>query len=306
MNESFSTYINRISKDFPTYKNNHYSKKQFLSGTYSSVYIVNNNATNLSYFSKGNSYLNTVIYQPNSKIFEKIPKEFLSITQFKFSNEILEKKSENIQKYCRELIELCGEVDFEIEKILEHSLKLFNFINQNLQPLCDQLDFSLVRIKEMKKSKKIIKEKYLLNTVTKIKKELRKRNLTKSFRIIKRIESLKEILNLLKVLSVNASKFKVTGELIAKGRDIIYQIKQECKNQKNPLSSNNLRLAKYFEDEFVKFSTKSTENISQEFSNLIKDALENFILISMKDDKENFDSNKIDFDFYVKNNLNNI
>ena len=69
---------------------------------------------------------------------------------------------------------------------------------------------------------------------------------------------------------------------------------------------NNLKLAKYFEDEFAKFSTKSSENIVQEFSHLIKEELEISISISIQDEKENIDSYKIDYDFYVKMYLNNI
>ena len=73
-----------------------------------------------------------------------------------------------------------------------------------------------------------------------------------------------EILNLLKVLSLNPGKFKVTQELISKAGDILREIKTFCINKNsNSVSKNEcfLKLAKSFEDEFSKFSQKSTENI---------------------------------------------
>jgi hypothetical protein len=301
MNESFSSYIKKVSIEYSQFKNNHYSKRQFQSGIDSSVYIVNNSTTNLSYFSRNNpnSSLNSqnYFYQPNSKIFQKIPKEFLTNVPFKISNEILEKKSDLIQKYCKDMIEMCGEIDYEIEKILEHSVKLYNYINYNMQPLCDQLEFALFKVKEMKKSKEFLRVKFLTNSSLTIKKEIKKRNFLKAYTIVNHFNSLKEILNLLKVLSANQAKFKVSQELISKAGDIINEIKKICKSnnqfqntmgQKNK-NENFLKLIKIFEEEFAKFSQRSTDNIIQEFSNLIKEQLENSIRIRESNENINIE-----------------
>jgi hypothetical protein len=316
MNESFSSYLQKITNEYSQFKNNHYCKRQFQSGTDSSVYVVNNNITNLSYFSRNNLNPNNSPYQPNSKVVQKITKEFLSPhTQFKMSNDILEKKIENIQKYSRDLIEMCGEIDYEIEKILEHSVKLYNYINHNMLPLYDQLEFSLFKMQEMKKAKNFLKEKFLKNSALKIKKEIKKRNFIKAYTITKHFNSLKEILNLLKVLSVSPGKFKVTQDLILKAGDILNEIRKLCKNPitsqssmssfskkgENPqnVPQNTFGLIKIFEDEFAKFSARSTENLLQEFNNLIKEDLENTISLIPIDEEIMNSKENIDFEYIV-------
>ena len=313
MNESFTSYIKKITNDYNNFKNNHYCKRQFQSGTDSSVYVVNNNSTNLSYFSRNNLNPNNYLYQPNSKVVQKIPKEFLTPhSQFKLSNDILEKKIDNLQKYSRDLIEICGEIDYEIEKILEHSVKLYNYINNNMSPIYDKLEFSLFKVQEMKKAKNFIKEKFIKNSSVKIKKEIKKRNYIKAYTIVKHFNSLKEILNLLKVLSVNSGKFKVTQDLILKAGDILEEIRKLTKPSQNiqsvtsnfPKKSENsknnipLALIKTFEVEFSKFSTRSTDNLIQEFTNILKEDIESAITI-FEDSQENINSKDIDFDHFV-------
>jgi hypothetical protein len=197
-------------------------------------------------------------------------------------------------------------VEFEIEKILEHSNKLYNYINTNLQPLYDDLEFSIFRVKQMKQQKDIIKSKFLINSAQNIRHGIKKKNLSLMISTAKSIKSLKEILDLLKVLSTNPAKYQVTQDLINKGKEIMNQIQKISSNKskintlnnKKSSSNNTLKILKYFEEEFNKYSNKSSEKIIQEFNNILYEEINK--LISIDEELILNSESTIDYSYYVK------
>ena len=291
--ESYEDYLNKIKTEYCQYKINHFGHMNRKNN--SLISLLNQTSDIRSLPNLPTSAVS--IYQSSQKIFKLIQSEFFapSDQQFKLSKEILEKKREEIEKYCRELIEKCGDVEFEIERILEHCPKLYNYINKNLEPLSKDLNFSINRMQSMKNDKNIVKKNFLFNSARSMQLGLKKRNLSNIMSTINNIKSLKDILELLKILTNNPSKYQVTQELLNKGKDLISNIRQI-----NSKKTNNIKIIKHFEDEFIKLANKSIDKIQIEFSNLIKEQLLN--LISVSNEKvENFYD--IDLQIYVNSNL---
>ena len=75
----------------------------------------------------------------NSKIYKSVPREFFDIN-YKIKDEILNLKTMKLFNYSEEvyiyylfqLSEKCGDIDFELNKIVTNATKLFNYINENL------------------------------------------------------------------------------------------------------------------------------------------------------------------------------
>lgn len=294
--------MNKIKHEYATYKANHFGKKGSAFSNFRTTtegYINTEESTN-----RETNPNEVIFYQSSQKIYKLIPKHFFATDQFTISREILEKKREDIEKYCRELIEKCGDVEFEIERILEHSGKLYNFINSNLYPLNDDLENALRNVQAMKNYKKVIKLKLIENSAKTIQLGVKRKNLSNMIQIMKNIKSLKKILELLKVLANNPSKYQVCQDLLNKSRMIISTVYKLSDNgiQDKKRSSNGgfnaLKILKSLEDEFNKISNKSSDKIQIEFGNMIKEQLNQ--LISIKHPEKNYSESDLNLDEYVK------
>ena len=169
-------------------------------------------------------------------------------------------------KKCNEnqLIEKCGDVEFEIEKILEHSNKLYNYIQNNLF-LEKNIDDIMINICNMKKAKDLLKNRFMLNSLNCIRIGNNKKSLEKTLNYVEAIKSIKEIIELLKVLSNNQSKFELVNDLILKAKTLIGSV---------PVNFlEKVIIFKKFELELKKFSNKSSENMIEEFQKIITDYL---------------------------------
>jgi hypothetical protein len=257
LNESYDDYLNKIKAEYTIYKSNH--RKYHNESKFVSVENTDH------------------LYHGSQKIYKIVPKEFFfqgdgEVSNFKISKEILEKKREDIEKYCRELIEKCGDVEFEIERILQHSGKIYNYINTNLTPLSEEVHFSYEKIRTMKMMKESLKQKVFVNSARSIQLGNKRKNLSNMISSLKGLKSLKEILDLLKVLANNPSKYGVTLDLINKGKEILSGLQSK---KKGP----SLKIAKLFEDDFNKFSNKSMDKIVVEFSNILYEEIAKLICI---------------------------
>jgi hypothetical protein len=268
LNESYEDYLNKIKVEYAIYKCNH--RKSQIESKFGSIENTDH------------------LYHGSQKIYKIVPKEFFfnggsDNPHYKISKEILEKKREDIEKYCRELIEKCGDVEFEIERILQHSGKIYNFINTNLTPLSEEIEYSYGKIKNMKDMKESLKQKVIVNSARSIQLGNKRKNISNMINCIRGLKSLKEISGLLKVLASNPSKYGVTLDLLNKGKEILNCIQTK---KKGP----NLKIIKLFEEEFHKFSNKSMDKIVIEFSNVLYEEISKLIFIDCESIEEKLKS----------------
>ena len=110
------------------------------------------------------------------------------------------------------------------------------------------------------------------------------------------IKSLKEILDLLKVLANNPSKYGVTQDLINKGKEILSTLQIKKKG-------NLLKIAKIYEDEFTKLSNKSVDKLVLEFANVLTEEIGKLITIGTEPNQsELLEMNSKVFVKYLINN----
>jgi hypothetical protein len=294
LNESLDDYINKIKQEYIQYKLNHFGRRGINSNmtAVNSIQIMTSdpNLINLITMNNGHgqgpSQGNVFIYQSSQRIYKLVPKEFfIECELFKINRDILIKKKEDIEYYCRDMIEKCGDVEMEIERILEHSGKLYNYINTNLQPLNEQLLFTIDKVEQSRRTKILLKNKFLINSGLNIQKGIKKGNLNNMLNIFKNVKSIKEILDLLKILSGNPSKYQVVNDLISKGRELMDKINSYSYSNLNVANAKHVfKLMKHFEEEMIKCSSKSTEKVVQEFSNVLNEAFGNIVSINENQD----------------------
>jgi hypothetical protein len=138
-------------------------------------------------------------------------------------------------------------------------------------------------IQKIKKTKEILKEKFLINGLKCVQLGNKKNKLNNSIEYLKNLNKLKEIIDVIKVLSNNSEKFELVNELILKGKNILNSFPKNVQK--------NLRLFNAFEEEFNKFTGKSSENMIEEFKKLIS----NFIIETFEISNEinSDDENKV-------------
>lgn len=259
LNESLDDYILRICSEYQIYRQNHYVKRI--------GQMIPNKLTGS--ITEGNGQ----IYQPSQKFYKTFPKEFMTV-DYKISSVILEKKVSEIESYSRNLIEKVGDTEMEIQRILNHSNKLYNYINNNLIPLNSQLKTLTDKVQEMKFTKHQIQSKYMQITARTVLKGEKRRNVANLIGIFKDIKSLGEIFELLKVLcSNNQTKFQVANDLIIKAKAIITKLNsmKQSKSEKNIL--------KMFEDELNKCTNKMIVALFLELNRSLMESFEKMIVI---------------------------
>jgi len=88
-----------------------------------------------------------------------------------------------------------------------------------------------------------------------------------------KLSSIKEILKLLEVLSGNQSKYELVNELIMKARIIIDDFPSKFKSK--------IKILKKLEEELDKYTSKSCENMIEEFHKNLTEMLSESIEINL-------------------------
>jgi len=127
-------------------------------------------------------------------------------------------------------------------------------------------------ISKIKKTKQILKENFMINGLKCVKIGILKRELETKKELIKKLYSIKEIIKLLEVLSGNQSKYELVMELITKARTIITEFPLNIKNK--------IKILKKLEDKLDKYTSKSCENMIQEFYKNLSEMLTESIKIN--------------------------
>jgi hypothetical protein len=154
---------------------------------------------------------------------------------------------------------MSGDLEMEIEKILNNSNRLYNYINENLY-LTDIVNQSMERIGNIKKAQTLIKSKFIVNSSKTIQTGVRKQNLHKTYSLLKDIEVLKGISTALKT---NTGDFY---ELIEQGKAIM-----------NRYTNCNLKIFHQFEEEYDQHINKGFDILYENLAKDLKDVIYNII-----------------------------
>ncbi len=168
------------------------------------------------------------------------------------------------------MIEKCGDIEYEIEKILEHSNKLYNYIQNNLF-LERNMENIIHKISNIKKAKELLKKKFMINSVKCVKAGMLKKDLENKNNFIIKVKAIQDIIKLLLVLSGNQSKYELVNELIIKAREILQKFPTQIKCR--------IKICEKLEEELDRFNRKSCENMVEELQKNIIDVLSDSIEI---------------------------
>lgn len=168
------------------------------------------------------------------------------------------------------MIEKCGEIEFEIEKILEHSNKLYNYIQNNLF-LEKNVESVIQNISNIKKTKGLLKKMFMVNGISCFKFCMQKKDLEIKKILIIKIKSIHEIIKLLEVLSAAQSKYELVNELIIKARKMLEELPSHLKSK--------VKICTMLEERLDRFNNKSCENMVEELQKNITDVLSESIEI---------------------------
>ena len=286
LSEQLDKYINSINNELGIYNLNHKSYEE--------------NEKNFMVFKRKraspkedtifNYYTN--IYKTNKKILEEIPDEFFEDNnKFKLKSEILEMNIKDLEKKNKELISISGKIDLELEKILDHSNRIENYINDNINPFENIVDNSYDKIIRWKEIYKELKLKNQKNSIFLISKEIKRENLKKMNFILLNVKKLKEVIDLLQILITNPKKYKITSELIIKSKETMLKLKSDKRIK-------NFKLFDSFESSLLKFSSKSSSQMITEFSDILSEYYKNIISVNkdIKNTNETFHITNYVFD----------
>lgn len=262
LNENMDQYINSIKPQYEKFKVNHCHIKKAAD---------NNIIVNVNY-DKGQ------IYQSNANVLASIDKEFtINEKEFKIRKELLSQKKEFITHSNHELIEKCGKIELELEKTLEYIYKMSNYICFNLSPLEQYVNDLVTRVNNWKEQLNFLKQNILTNSTQLLLKGIKNKNNKKVLLYMDKLKKLKDIVDLLKILSINPKKYKLALELITKGKEII--------NKLRTAHQLSLKLLGVFETELNEYSSKCCEQITSEFNSVLVEAFRNFSKINKKDNR---------------------
>jgi hypothetical protein len=153
----------------------------------------------------------------------------------------------------------------EIEKVLRHSNKLYDYISANLS-MYEAVNECSDGITEMRRKKDLLKRCYINNSAKSIQLGLKKRNIEKSITFMKHLKALKEISDVLKLLSNNSSKLLISYGLIEKGRSIV-----------NLYRDKNIKLLRTFEEELILYTNKIMDKLIAGFGRDFREGVRSLI-----------------------------
>ena len=272
LDEPIEVYIKKIAAKYNRFCSNHKELTK------------NKNNKNDDEFDKNHRFLNLkAIYTSNKDILINIPDEYkVPNSEFKADPDLLSKPINYLQIKCKGLIEMSTSIDKELEKILGHTNKLDNYIQNNWQPWNSNISLYFQHIKQYHNKVDDIKKRCLENTSKLILKEIKRKNIKNVRKIFIQFKKMKESINTLKVLITDVKKYKLTNELIFKNKSNIDTLKQ--------VINKKVSLLNLFEISFDNFKTKNSNHMSGELGQILNDYFTGFAFID-----ENFDNN---YEFY--------
>lgn len=115
--------------------------------------------------------------ESKARFMKIVPNDFFQ-SAYRIKDDVLNFDIVKMIQYSEELAEKCGDIDFELNKIIVNSNKLFDYINENMN-LKDDIEKQIILIRSMKEKKSIISKCILINSLKSIKFGIKKNNISK-------------------------------------------------------------------------------------------------------------------------------
>jgi hypothetical protein len=276
LEEPIETYINKIISKYNRYCSNHKEIEKMKKDD--DINNINKRFLNLK-----------SLYVSNKNILVNIPDEYkVSSSEFKTEPNLLCKPVNFLQNKCTTLIEMSSQIDKELEKVLEHTSKLDNYIQVNWKPWNNNINLYYDNIKDYHKKVDSIKKKSLFNTSKLILKEIKRKNIKKIKKIFIQFKNMKESINSLKVLITDVKKYKLTNELINQNKAMLDKFKKNI--------NKKISLIDLFDISFDNFKNKNSSHMSGELTQILNDFFNGFAFL----DKA-FENNFQNFNITQKN-----
>ena len=281
IDQNYSDYITRLKKLYPLFKFNHYSKypeNEFkISSFWNSKIIINN---------KHNNIINNHIIEEDyneSFLLDSLGLQDNIIDnedQFIIKKDFLERNNiDELIMIKDDLVFKMGLIDKEINKIVsDNTNSLFNYIENNIS-INYEIDKNLNNLTLIRNSKRDLNKKYIDNSVKLLLKGSKKKKLCNLIEILKEFMTLYNISKELRNIeeSDNDNKIKELSNILEKGRNIIKQLRKNDKLRK-------LNAINDIEKYFLNYENKGEENLVLEFSKYVQRIFENCLIF----DKKNF------------------
>ena len=288
LSENFNEYLDKIQKNYNKYSNNHFPK------------IINNQNSNVKLKSKlkekiyntksgekiivnEDSYISSLAYLKNKDLlYDIIPRYKKPKEEFTLDYNLLEEEINNIQLKSMEFIELNSKVSASMSKILLFSYHLEHYIKGKLEPFNEAINTSYEKINNDKKFISEIKLKTMKNAGNIILKRLRRDNMIKAIKKLKKYIKLKNSMNSLELLFNEKKNTQQIYNLINQCKDEINKIK-EINDKKN----DKEKIIEIFQKKLDEFKNKNDTNMSGELSELLNNYFKIFLSFKeINDEKE--------------------
>ena len=262
LEEQNNDYINKIDNKYKRFCDNHKEIPK----------LKNKNNLNND-FERNQRFLNlNSIYITNEDILLGIPDEYkLPNNEFKTDPDLLSRPINYLQIKCNGLIKMSTQIDKELEKILGHTNKLDNYIQNNWKPWNSNINLYFENIKNYHNKIDSIKNKALGNTSKLILKEIKRKNIKKLKDICKQFKTIKESIMTLASLIKNVKQFKLINELIYKNNNCIDNIKIIVKGK--------VGIIDLFEMSLKNFKENNNSHTSGELNKILDEFFQDFVYI---------------------------
>ena len=288
LSENFNEYLDKIQKNYNKYSNNHFPK------------IINNQNSNVKLKSKlkekiyntksgekiivnEDSYISSLAYLKNKDLlYDIIPRYKKPKEEFTLDYNLLEEEINNIQLKSMKFIELNSKVSASMSKILLFSYHLEHYIKGKLEPFNKAINTSYEKVNNDKKFISEIKLKTMKNAGNIILKRLRRDNMIKTIKKLKKYIKLKNSMNSLELLFNEKKNTQQIYNLINQCKDEINKIKEI-----NEKENDKEKIIEIFQKKLDEFKNKNDTDMSGELSELLNNYFKIFLSFKeINDEKE--------------------
>ena len=316
LTENFNNYLDLIGTNYEKYDNNHFPKIIVNEKNNTKKVMLNNLRNKIYYTKEGEKiivndeiYDKSLAYLKNKEIFNQIPDRFKKNSKdFTLDFNLLDETIENLQMKIFEYIERNKLVSTSMSKITLYCTYLSNYIHNKFEPFSNSINFSYEKINRNKMYISEIKTKAIKNSRDIILKKIKMGNSIQLIEKLKRYLNIKLIMNNLESLISEPKNYKTTFDMINKCKEEIEkikidfnlskdlekkignEIKDKKENKKNMQKGHKLKkeeieieikdpIVELFEKRLVEFINENEINMSEEYSKVLNNYFNNFLLI---------------------------
>ena len=284
--ENYTKYIKLLKRIYPSFKFNHYKKKNKLMLEYYKKYgeegdINNRNLKikDLEEEEKNSSFDNENIIYKQSNLLEILGvQDNISVDSDKFKikdNFLTRNETTEIKMIQKDLSFKTGVIDKELDHILvTYAPKLYKYIDHHKDLYKIVKEISSILRKNQEKKIQSKKKNYIRNSAGLIAKQFKKVQMYKTLVVLKEINKINISMNNLKNISLsqNENKIKLINDAISVVKENIKNFNANYNNDKKYKFINEIeQIIKQYED-------KGEENLIDQFNMSIKKIINNCLL----------------------------